>query len=83
MQHLGAEVRELCGLFERNSLHAEGVGTDAWVSCHDAVDVGPNLNCTGVQSAADERGGVVGTASAQGGGDAGSVAPMKPPMTGV
>ncbi len=70
MQHLGAEVGEFGGLFEADGLHAQGLGHDARVGGHDAVDVGPDLDGAGVESAADERRGVVAAAAAERGGDA-------------
>ena len=65
VQHLGAEVGELGGLFEADGPHAQGIGADARVGRHDAVDVGPDLDGFGVEAAADERGGEIRSAAAQ------------------
>jgi hypothetical protein len=73
MQHLGAEVGQLGGLFKADDLDAQRVGADAGVGGHDAVHVGPDLDGLGGERAADEGAGEVGAAAAQGGGDAGLV----------
>ena len=59
VQDLGAEVGELGGLFKADGLDAQGVGADARIGGHDAVDVGPDFDGAGVEAAADEGGGVV------------------------
>ena len=70
VQHLGAEVGELGGFFKADGLDAQRIGADAGVGRHDAVDVGPDLDGFGIHASADEGGGVVGSAAAEGGGDA-------------
>ena len=70
MQHLRAEVRQLRRLFEADRLHAQRIGTDARIGGHDAVDVRPDLDRSGVQSAAHQRSGVVAAAASQRGRDA-------------
>ena len=53
MQDLRAEVGELGSLFKADGLDAQRVGADARVGGHDAVDVGPDLDGSGVEAAAD------------------------------
>ena len=69
MKHLGAEVGELGSLFEADGADAQGIGADARVGGHDAVDIGPDLDGAGMESAADQGAGVVRATAAQGGGD--------------
>ena len=59
MQHLRAEVGELGGLFEADGAHTQCIRADARIGRHNAVDVGPDLDRTGVQTSAHERSGVV------------------------
>ena len=80
VEDLGAKVGEFGGFLEGDGLDAEGVGADAGVGGHDAVDVGPDFDGTGVEASTDEGGGVVGASSAQGGGDwCGAVFPWESP----
>jgi hypothetical protein len=73
MQHLGAEVGQFRGFFKADHLDSQGIGADARVGGHDAVDVGPDFDGFGVQRAADQRSGKVRAAAAERGGDAGLV----------
>src|ERR1035437_2506042 len=73
VQDLGAEVGQLGGFLEADDLDAEGLGADAGVGGHDAVDVGPDFDGLGLERAADKGAGEVGAAAAEGGGDAGQV----------
>ncbi len=73
VQDLGAEVGELGGFFKADDLDAQGVGADARVGGHDAVNVGPDLDGIGGKRAAEQGAGEVGTAAAERGGDAGFV----------
>ncbi len=73
VKNFGAEVGELGGLLKADVADAEGVGADARVRGHDAVDVGPDFDGAGEECFAEQRGGVVGAAAAERGGDAGCV----------
>ncbi len=73
MQNLGAKVGEFGRFFKADDLDAQRLRTDAGVAGHDAVDVGPDFDGSGRKRAADECAGEVGTAAAEGGGDAGFV----------
>ncbi len=73
MEDLGAEVGEFGGFFEADDLDTEGVGTDARVGGHDAVDVGPDLDGFGAQGASDQGTSEIRAAAAEGGGDAGFI----------
>ena len=73
VKNLGAEVGEFGGLFKADDLDAQGIGADARVGGHDAVDVGPDFDCLGSQCAADQRAGEVGAAAPERGGDTGFV----------
>src|SRR5208282_1793093 len=52
MQDLGAEVGKFGGFIEADDLDAAGIGTEAWVGGHHAVDVGPDFDARGVQTGA-------------------------------
>ena len=65
VQDLCAEVGEFGGFFKADDLDAQGVRTDAWVTGHDAVHVGPDLDGVGGKGAAHECGGEVRTAAAR------------------
>ena len=73
VQDLGAEVGQLGGFFKADDLDAQGIGADARIGGHDAVDVGPDFDGLGGERAADQGAGEVGAAAAEGGGDAGFV----------
>ncbi len=75
VQNLGAEVGEFGGFLEADGFDAQGLGHDARVGGHNAVDVGPDFDGAGVQASSDEGGGVVAAAAPEGGGDAGFVGP--------
>ena len=69
MEHLGAEVGELGGLREADLGHGPRAGDGARVHGEHAVHVGPDLDLLRVEQRAEERGGPVGAAAAEGGGD--------------
>ena len=54
MQHLGSEIRQFRRLFKADGLDPQRVGANPGVGCHDAIHVGPDLNCFGFQTAADK-----------------------------
>ena len=70
VQHLGAEVGEFGRFFKADDFHAQGIGADARIGGHDAVDVGPDFDGIGGKRSTDKRTGEVGTAAAQGRRDA-------------
>ena len=69
MQHLGAEVGKLGRFVEADDLDAAGVGTKARVGGHHAIDVGPDFDALRVEAGAENGGGKIGAAAADGGGD--------------
>ena len=71
MQDLCAEVGEFRGLFKRDGFDTQSIAADARIGGHDAVDVGPDFDGTGMQCTAGERSGEVAAAAAERGGDAG------------
>jgi hypothetical protein len=73
MQDLGSEVGELSGFVEADDLDAAGVGTEARVGGHHAIDVGPDFDALGVEAGAENGGGEIGAAAADGGRDAGAI----------
>ena len=70
MQDLGAEVRELGGLAEREVRDHAWVAYDAGIGGEHAVDVGPDLNLGHAQAGTDDGRGIVGAAAPEGGRDA-------------
>ena len=67
MQDLGSEAGQLGGLMEADFGDALGLGTDAGIGGENAADVGPDLDAGGAEGGADEGGGVVRAAAAEGG----------------
>ena len=59
VQDLGAEVRELGGLAERQARHELRIGDHARIGGEHAVHVGPDLNLLGVERRAEDGGGVI------------------------
>ena len=71
MEHLGAGIGQLGYLAIGEFLDGGGVRDDARIGGHHPVHVGPDPDLVGGQGRADQRGGVVAAAAAQGGGDPG------------
>ena len=83
VQHFCAEIGEFGGFFEADDLDAARFRTNPGIGGHHAIDIGPDFDALGVQAGAEDGGGKVGAAAADGGGDAVRLAPMKPPITGT
>jgi hypothetical protein len=65
VEHLGAEVRQLEGLFEAQRRQHARRRRDPRVGGRDAVDVGPDLEQPRVERLGEQGGGVVGAAAAE------------------
>ena len=70
MQHLGPVVGQLRRLPIAHFGQHDGIFHQARIGAHDAVDVGPDPQLTGIQSTRQNRRGEVRTAAAQRGGTA-------------
>ena len=73
VQDFRPEVGEFGGFVEADDFDAPGFRTDAGIGGENAVDVGPDFDAVGAQAGADDGGGKIGAAAANGGGDAGAI----------
>ena len=72
MQNFGAEIGKLGGFVKADDFDAAGIGAEARVGGHHAVDVGPDFDALGIEARAKNSGGKIRTSAADGGRDAGS-----------
>src|SRR6266403_911321 len=73
MQNLGAEVGEFGRFVKADDLDAPGLGSNARVGGHHAVDVGPDFNAFGIEARAQNSRGKIRPSASDGSSDAGAI----------
>src|SRR6266403_6417026 len=73
MQNLGPKVGKFRSFVEADHLDAPGLGSNARIGGHHAVDMGPDFDTFGVEACAKNSRGKIRPSASDGSGDAGAI----------